>query len=152
MEEDDFNTTLSLTSPNFGNDSELPKQFSNQGHNVNPTLKISNVPNGTKKLILLFDSIEEDALSKSHWVLYDIDPETRVIEQGFIPKGSKLGINSFNEKKYHGPEIGPHKKQYFFKLYAVDQEISFDENTTKEDIELEIGGCILDSTNLICWY
>ena len=71
--------TLSLTSPAFAEDGEIPARYTLRGQHVSPRLAWSEPPGGTKSLALIVD--DPDApdpkapkMTWVHWVLYNLPP------------------------------------------------------------------------------
>ena len=46
---------MTLSSPEFENGASIPTRFTCDGNNINPTLRIENVPAGTKSLALILE-------------------------------------------------------------------------------------------------
>lgn len=65
---------------------------------------------------------------------------------------AKTGVNDWKRRAYGGPcpPIGRH--HYFFKLYALDTELSGLDGPTKADLEAAMGGHIVAQTELIGTY
>ncbi|MCZ6901442.1 MAG: YbhB/YbcL family Raf kinase inhibitor-like protein, partial [Rickettsia endosymbiont of Ixodes persulcatus] len=61
--------------------------------------------------------------------------------------------NSWKEKKYGAPCLSagkPHR--YFFKLYALNDYLALDENTSKQDLVLALQKHLLSKVELIGIY
>jgi Raf kinase inhibitor-like YbhB/YbcL family protein len=69
-----------------------------------------------------------------------------------LPKAAALGKNDWGKAEYGGPcpPIGRHR--YFFKLYALDTELTGLSSPTKADLERAMKGHILDSGELVGTY
>jgi phosphatidylethanolamine-binding protein (PEBP) family uncharacterized protein len=80
-----------ISSPAFENGGEIPKKYTCDGTNVNPFLKIENVPSNTKSLALVFDDIDAPRGSYVHWILWNIDPNIREIKENSVPGGGGSG-------------------------------------------------------------
>jgi Raf kinase inhibitor-like YbhB/YbcL family protein len=129
--------SFTLSSPVFGGGSMIPAQYSRKGDDISPPLEWGEPPEGTKSfaLILFSDPVMDGGGNWTHWVLYNIPPNTRSLKQGIqpdneglLPDGSKHFKNSWGEFAYGGPN--PQHAQtfnYYFKLYALDSVIDLDE-------------------------
>lgn len=140
---------MELKSPEFENNQFIPKKFTCEGEDVNPALIIENLPEGTKSLALIVDDPDAPMGTWVHWVVYDI-PVTSRIDEDSVP--GKQGINDFRKKDYGGPCPPSGTHRYFFKIYALDQELGLPEGITKEDLEKAMQGHILDKAELIGLY
>jgi Raf kinase inhibitor-like YbhB/YbcL family protein len=70
---------LKLTSPAFRNQGEIPAVYTCDGKDLSPPLAWSNVPEGTRSLVLIVDDPDapDPAAPKMtwvHWVLYNLPP------------------------------------------------------------------------------
>jgi Raf kinase inhibitor-like YbhB/YbcL family protein len=66
--------------------------------------------------------------------------------------GAKHGVNDFQKFGYGGPypPCGTHR--YYFKLYALDIELTREPGLTKEQLLTEMQGHILDEGQLMGRY
>jgi Raf kinase inhibitor-like YbhB/YbcL family protein len=140
---------MKLTSPEFGNNELIPKKFSCQGRDVNPTLVIDDMPKDAKSLALIVDDPDAPGMTWVHWVVYDI-PIASEIDENSIP--GKQGFNDFGRTNYGGPCPPSGTHRYFFKLYALDSELNLKEGVRKQDLEKAMHGRILDQAELIGLY
>ncbi len=152
---------LSLSSPVFAHNGEIPKIYTCQGKDLSPALKWSGLPNGTKSLVLIVDDPDapDPAAPKRvwvHWVLYNIPPETtglrEAIGAGALPAGTLQGKNDWDRTGYGGPcpPIGRHR--YFHKLYALDAVMPDLKQPTKADLLKVMDGHVLGEAQLIGTY
>lgn len=140
--------TLRLTSPSFENNAELSSKFTCDGDNVSPALSIIGVPPAAKSLVLIMDDPDAPGRTWVHWVRWNIPPTTVEIIEGVESLGVS-GLGSSNQSIYQGPcpPTGTHR--YFFKLYALDAELTLPPGATKAEVEQAMKGHILDQTELI---
>jgi len=139
---------MKLTSPDFENNKMIPRKFTCEGADVNPTLVIEDIPAGTKSLALIVDDPDAPG-TWVHWVVYDIPVVSRIDEDS-IP--GKQGMNDFRRKDYGGPCPPSGTHRYFFKLYALDKELALGERVDKKALEKAMQGHILDKAELIGLY
>ncbi len=129
---------LLLESPAFSAGSEIPRKHGYKNGNTSPPLKISNVPSEAKSLALIMD--DPDAVAAVgklwvHWVMWNIEPNTKEIEEGKKPEGAVEGKTDFGEIGYGGPAPPDKTHTYVFKLYALDSKLDLKEGATKKDLE-----------------
>jgi len=140
---------MRITSPEFENNSFIPKRFTCQGEDISPLLTIEGIPDGAKTLALIVDDPDAPMGTWVHWVVYNI-PVVSSIEENSIP-GQEV-MNDFGRKNYGGPCPPSGVHRYFFKLYALDTEISLRDNARKRDLEKAIQNHILAQAELIGLY
>jgi Raf kinase inhibitor-like YbhB/YbcL family protein len=149
---------MEISSSDFGPGQSIPTRFTCEGEDVAPALQWKDVPQGTKSLALICD--DPDApdpkapkMTYVHWVVVGIPPSAHGLpEGGALPKGARHGVNDWKRKSYGGPcpPIGRHR--YFFKLYALDTELSDLAAPTKPELEAAMKGHVLASAELIGTY
>ncbi len=151
---------LTLTSPAFKAQGQIPAKYTCEGDEVSPPLNWSGVPEGTKSLALIMDDpdVPDPAAPKRvwvHWVVYNIPPDAHGLPENAgkagLPKGAVAGVNDFKQAGYGGPcpPIGRHR--YFHKLYALDTTLKLNA-ATKRDLEAAMEGHVLAKAELIGTY
>ena len=140
---------MKLTSPEFGNGNKIPRKFTCEGDDFNPTLIIEDIPAGAKSLALIVDDPDAPMGTWVHWVSFNI-PVVSQIDEDSIP--GKQGLNDFGRKDYGGPSPPSGTHRYFFKLYALDTVLNLNEGINKEALEEAMEGNILDKAELIGLY
>ena len=138
---------MKLTSTAFNDDSTIPKKYGYNYQNVNPPLKIENIPDETKSLVLIMD--DPDALTAVgkiwvHWTLWNLSPDTSNIQENVIPDNCIQGINDFGENGYGGPAPPDKEHTYYFRLYAINKILDLSPESSKKDIENQLQQTILE--------
>jgi len=150
--------TLSLTSPVFTNGAPIPDRDTCDGANVSPPLKWMGTPSGAKSLALICEDPDAPGGTWTHWVLYNIPPTTTELPEGVpatpsTPDKLQQGTNDFKQAGYGGPcPPGGASHRYFFRLYALDTELSLPAGTTEADLLQAIKGHILAGGELMGTY
>jgi hypothetical protein len=143
---------LQLVSSAFKHNEYIPKKFTCDGEDINPPLLIDNIPSGAKSLALIVDDPDAPIGTWVHWVVWNIDPNTREIKENSVPKGTQQGMNDFRKHGYGGPCPPSGTHRYFFKLYALDNMLDLGANAKKSDLEKVMKGHILEKTEIIGLY
>ena len=128
---------MKLESSSFENGGIIPRKYGYKKENVNPPLKIENVPNNAKSLVLIMD--DPDAMGAVgkiwvHWIVWNIDPKTTEIKENSVPVNSVLGKTDFGEIAYGGPAPPDKEHLYMFKLYALDSKLDLQSGSTKDQV------------------
>ena len=111
---------FSIKSDDFENESMLNKKFTPYGEDVNPSLKWSDPPEGTKSFALICEDPDCPSGLFTHWAVKNIPLEVTKIENG-----QKIGEeirNSWGLKRYKGPRPPNGTHRYYFKLFALSIE------------------------------
>jgi Raf kinase inhibitor-like YbhB/YbcL family protein len=127
---------------------------------VSPPLSWSGTPANTKRFALIVDDPDAPDPAKPqrvyvHWVVYNLSATATSLPENAskrLPKGAVQGKNDWGMPEYGGPcpPIGRHR--YFFKLYALDTELTELSSPTKADLERAMKGHVVDSGELIGTY
>jgi Raf kinase inhibitor-like YbhB/YbcL family protein len=142
-----------ISSPAFADGSDIPVRHTCDGNDLSPQIAWSDVPEGTRSLALIVDDPDAPRGTFTHWVLYDIPPETNGLGEG-----NTLGIagrNSFGRSGYGGPCPPPadDAHRYRFRLHALDiPSIALSGNATREELEAKMETHVLGTAQLVGKY
>ncbi len=138
---------MEIKSTAFSPNGRIPEDFTCMGENINPELAFVDPPVNTKSLALVMDDPDAPSGTFTHWVVYNIPPEVKMIPQNSTPPGIQAK-NGRDENRYTGPCPPNGEHRYFFKLYALDVLLP---NTieTKEQLQEAMSGHILDDAELM---
>jgi len=161
---------MQITSSAFDHNQSIPSKYTCDGENISPPLVISDVPEGTKSLVLINDDPDAPGGTWVHWTIWNISPDTTAIEEDTVPSGAGgpalsavEGMTSFGSQGYGGPcpprvdsrvEAGPPSgtHRYFFKLYALNDVLALSPDADTSQLEAAIEGHILDRAEVIGLY
>lgn len=143
---------MKISSPAFENNANIPSKYTCDGENTNPPLEFSDVPAEAKSLVLIVDDPDAPAGDWVHWTVWDIEPDTKLINENSIPPGATKGMTDFGKPGYGGPCPPSGTHHYQFKLYALDINLDLESNARKTDIEKAMAEHILDQAELIGLY
>jgi Raf kinase inhibitor-like YbhB/YbcL family protein len=152
---------LTLTSPSFEDQGNIPRNHTCEGEDVSPALAWSGAPDARKSFALIVD--DPDApdprapkMTWVHWVLYNIPPTAAGLPEATqsktLPPGTLEGVNDWKHTGYRGPcpPIGRHR--YFHKLYALDAVLPDLHHPTKAALEKAMEGHVLAQAQLMGTY
>lgn len=143
---------LDLLSPEFEDGDPIPSKYTCDGEDVNPPLQILDIPEEAESLVLVVYDTDSPDGDFVHWLLWNIPPNTTKIAEGELPLDAVEGYNDFGDIGYAGPCPHAGEHHYHFHLYALDTEMELDEDATRQKLEKEISGHILDEVQLIGTY
>src|SRR5881275_684476 len=113
---------MKITSSAFREGESIPSKFTCDGGDTSPPLQIGDVPSGAKTLALIADDPDAPGGLFTHWLVWNIPPQTSSIAEGSAPKGVQ-GANDFGKSGYRGPCPPPGRHRYSFKIFALDREL-----------------------------
>jgi Raf kinase inhibitor-like YbhB/YbcL family protein len=141
---------LTVKSQAFEHTKKIPPKYTCDQTGTNPPLSISGVPNTAKSLALIMDDPDATTGTFVHWIMWNISPQTSEIKED-----TAIGVEGLNSMGKAGytppcPPFGIHR--YFFKIYALDCELSLSRNSKKQDLEVAMQGHIIEKAELIGLY
>jgi Raf kinase inhibitor-like YbhB/YbcL family protein len=144
---------MDLTSPDFEDGGEIPREQTCDGEDAAPQLDWSGVPSGVVELALTCEDPDAPGGTFVHWVAWGIDPaDGRLPPEGNA--GIRNGRNGFGRDGYGGPcpppGDGPH--HYEFTLYALDGSVGLEPGATIDDLRSAIDGHIRANATLMGIY
>lgn len=161
LAEGEQNMTLSLKSPDFVHQGEIPKTFTCDGNDTSPALSWSGVPQNAKSLVLIVDDPDAPDPAKPkmtwvHWVLYNIPPTATELPRSVavrdLPAGTLQGKNDWKQTGYRGPCPPTGRHRYFHKLYALNTELPDLHQPKKSELEKAMEGYVIEHAELIGTY
>lgn len=139
---------ITLTSEAFRDGGTIPDRYGCDGQGMSPPLRWEGVPAGTKSLALICDDPDAPRGTFTHWVLYNLPPETKRLPENIphrerLDDGSLQGVNSARRIGYTPPcpPTGTHR--YIFTLYALDTQPDLKPAASKSDLLRAMEGHIL---------
>lgn len=151
--------TLTITSPAFRHEGEIPIEYTCEGEDVSPQLQWSGAPAGTKSLALIVedpDAPDPKAPKRvyTHWVLYDLPAGSGGLERATksLPPGTREGKNDWKRTGYGGPcpPIGRHR--YFVRLFALDTVLGELNQPDRARLQAAMQGHVLGEAVLMGTY
>lgn len=156
---------IRLTSTAFRNGEPIPKRYTGEGDDVSPPLSWSDLPEGTKELVLTCDDL--DALTPEpwvHWLIYKIAADVTGLPEDLpkrrhlkYPPGALQGKNSWPTGQtigYRGPwpPPGHTTHHYYFTLYALEVHLPVEPGRDKKFLLEMMSGHVLERGQLIGTY
>jgi hypothetical protein len=146
---------MKLTSNAFEDGKAIPVKYTGFDADVSPPLHWSGAPAGTKGFALICDDPDAPMGTWVHWVIYGLPatadglPEGVPAEESLL-SGARQGVNDFRRVGYGGP-LPPAGKphRYFFKLYALDIELSLRPWASKTELLRTMKGHTLAEAQIV---
>ena len=95
---------MKITSSSISRRAEIPANYSRQGGNANPPLRIEGAPENAKSLVLIVDDPDAPVGLFTHWLLWNIDPKTTEIAGAEHAERRGAGTNDYPTLGYGGPQ------------------------------------------------
>jgi Raf kinase inhibitor-like YbhB/YbcL family protein len=142
-------SSITLTSRSFGEGASIPIDNTCDGKNASPQLTWSSPPEGTKSLALLLE--DSDASSYTHWLAFNMRPETRQLTEGGDVEelGARIGSNDSPDVRYAGP-CPPRGElhHYVFHVFAANATLNLSEGARRRAFDVALNGHLLGEGTL----
>ena len=148
---------MQVTSTAFKEGQSIPRQYTCDGVNISPPLEWNGVPKSAKTIAIIADDPDAPPGTWVHWVLFNLPAENIGLVENLpttesLKAGGFQGNNDFQKIGYGGPCPPSGTHRYFFKVYALDNELPLKAGATKADIEKAMQGHIVAQTQLMGTY
>ena len=142
---------MKITSSAFQEGGNIPSKFTCDGGDTSPPLQIAEIPSGAKSLALIVDDPDAPSALFTHWIIWNISPQTNAIAEGSAPKGVQ-GTNDFGKSDYGGPCPPSGTHRYYFKIFALDRELDLPSGTKRSQLDAAMKGHVVAQGELMGRY
>ncbi len=139
---------MRLTSPAFDDGGRMPGRYTAPDANELPTLRIDDVPSDARSLAVVLEDLDSPLGTVTHWLAWNIPPDTRELSTEGLPEGSCEGLGTFGEVGYFGPAPAEGQHRYCFRLFAVARMLDLKEGAKRPDLDKALEGHILKEARL----
>ena len=150
--------SFALKTAAFPSEGEIPQKYTCSGADVSPALAWSGIPKEAHSLALIVDDPDAPGGVWTHWLIWNIPAQASELPEAVphaevLENGAHQGLNDFKRIGYGGPCPPPGKAhRYFFKLHALDTELSNLSHPTKAQLEQAMQGHVLAKAQLMGTY
>jgi Raf kinase inhibitor-like YbhB/YbcL family protein len=142
---------MKITSSAFQEGGNIPSKFTCDGSDTSPPLQITGVPSAAKSLVLIADDPDAPSGLFTHWLIWNIPPQTNSVAEGSAPKGVE-GTNDFGKSGYRGPCPPPGTHRYSFKIFALDRELDLRSGAKRNPLDAAMKGHVIAQGELVGRY
>jgi hypothetical protein len=148
---------IRLISRAFKEGQPIPPTYTCDGVNVSPPLEWSGVPKTAKTVAIICDDPDAPGGTWVHWVVYNLPADNIGLVENLpatpdLKAGGFQGKNDFEKIGYGGPCPPSGTHRYFFKIYALDGELSLKAGATKAEMMKAMEGHIVVQGQLMGTY
>lgn len=140
--------TIRVESVAFEDGGTLPVRFTADGEGVSPPLAWSNLPEGTRQVLVVVEDPDVPALQPFIHLIALFDAETTSVAEGQIADASgapRVGRNSLGRPGWlptdPPPGHGPHR--YLFQVFALSRDVSWDDQPGKTEVKAALTDAVL---------
>ncbi|MFP4165009.1 MAG: YbhB/YbcL family Raf kinase inhibitor-like protein [Chitinispirillaceae bacterium] len=136
---------MKLSSPAFENEGFIPPKYTCAGININPPLRVTDIPEKTESLCLIMHDPDSPSGNFLHWLDYNVEP-VEAIDEGSRP--GTQGKNDFGNIGYGGPCPSDGMHTYVLDAYALDSKLDLPQKAERKDVEQAMQEHILAKAEL----
>ena len=142
---------MTIGSSAFHQGGDIPAKFTCDGGDTSPPLKIIGIPSEAKSLVLIADDPDAPSGVFTHWLVWNIPPQTNSVAEGSAPKGVH-GKNDFGKSGYGAPcpPTGAHR--YYFRVFALDRELALSSGAKRSQLDAAMKGHVIAQGELMGRY
>lgn len=140
---------MKLDSPTLRPGARIDPKYTCEGADRSPPLAWSEVPGETQSFALLVFDLDAPREASTHWVLYDVDPDRRSLDEQTTH--GRRGRNDFESPGWSGPcpPQGDDEHRYVFALYALDMpHLGLEPGAHRQEVERRMEGHVLEEARL----
>jgi len=143
--------TLTITSSAFIHYGYIPTKYTCDGNNVNPSLRIKNIPKHTKSLAIIVEDTDAPIRTWIHWLVWNVKL-THFVKENVDSNFGISGIIDFRKTQYVGPCPISGIHHYHFKVYALDDLLDLPIGVSKIELEKAMSRHIIAFGELVGLY
>ncbi len=135
----DNKAEIKLTSAAFKEGEAIPRAYTCDGVNISPPLEWSGVPKTARTIAIVADDTDAPGGTWVHWALYNLPAENIGLVENLpltenLKAGGFQGTNDFQKIGYRGPCPPSGTHHYYFRIYALDSELTLKAGATKAEL------------------
>ncbi|MFO7786952.1 MAG: YbhB/YbcL family Raf kinase inhibitor-like protein [Halospina sp.] len=139
---------MHLSSPAFSDGDLIPWQYTAPKANELPPLQIADVPEQALSLVLILEDVDSPLGTLTHWLAWNIPPDTRSLDAVNLPADCCIGRDSFGKIGYLGPIPPQGRHHYRFSVLALDTMLTLEAGATRPELERALKGHVIDQSAL----
>ncbi len=148
---------MEVLSSAFDDGAMIPEKYTCDNIDISPPLKWSSVPDGTKTFAIICDDPDAPMGTWVHWVIYNLPANINELSEDvppseILPNRAKQGRNDFGKIGYGGPCPPGGTHRYYFKIYALSEELKVEAGITKSELLKAMEGYIVSEGQLMGRY
>jgi Raf kinase inhibitor-like YbhB/YbcL family protein len=142
---------MKVTSSAFQEGANIPSKFTCDGGDTSPPLQIADIPSEAKSLLLIVDDPDAPSGLFTHWMVWNIPPQTSAVGEGSTPKGVQ-GTSDFGKSGYGGPCPPSGTHRYYFRIFALDRELDLPFGSKRAQLDAAMKGHVVAQGELMGRY
>ena len=143
-----FIDRLAIASPDFAALAPIPAEFTADGGNAAPRLRVSGAPEGTVELaVVCHDPDAPLPQGFTHWTVYGVPADADELDTA--ADGVRVGPNGMGQTGWFGPQppVGHGVHHYYFWVYALRRPVAG--TPTREEFLADYADAIIEQARVV---
>ena len=140
---------MRLTSPAFRDGEAIPAEHLATHVNELPPMYVEAVPAGALSLAILIEDIDSPLGEHvTHWLVWNIPPDTTYLDAVSVPSECCVGTDTFGKVGYTGPGPLEGRHHFRFVLLALDTMLDLPTGAPRPLFDAAIEGHVIAEAEL----
>lgn len=138
---------MRVFSPAFEEGEIIPAHWCAPASDTLPRLEIEDVPARAASLVAILEDPESPLGTVTHWLVWNIPPETRYLDPQALPAGACAGLDTFGQSG----EMGPPPtgcRHYRWEILALDVMLDLPAGASRVQLDRSLRGHVLERARL----
>lgn len=139
---------MRVISPAFEEGEIIPAEWCAPATDTLPRLEIEDVPAQAASLVAILEDPESPLGTVTHWLVWNIPPETRYLDPDDLPPGATVGLDTYGGTGEMGPPPPAGRHCYRWEILALDTVLDLPAGTPRSRLEPALRGHVLERARL----
>jgi Raf kinase inhibitor-like YbhB/YbcL family protein len=140
--------TITVDSPAFDDGGPIPVRFTADGEGVSPPLRWSNLPAGTRQVLVVVEDPDIAAPQPFIHLIAVFEAEATGVDEGALMKDggpARLGKHSMGGVGWlpHDPPPGHGPHHYLVQVFALGRAVDWDMHPGKDEVKRALADAVL---------
>jgi hypothetical protein len=140
---------MRIRSPAFEDGGTIPDQYGKEGGNKRPPLQFEDIPTSAKSLVIIVDDPDAPNGTFTHWLAFNIPTSVRELAENAASVPMQEGRNDYGQSSYGGPKPPSGEHRYYFKLYALDDQLPLQRGVSRLQLEEGMIGHVIGEAECV---
>lgn len=139
---------MRVISPAFEDGEIIPAHWCAPASDTLPRLEIEGVPPCAASLVVILEDPESPLGTVTHWLVWNIPPETRYLDPADLPDGATVGLDTYGGTGEMGPPPPTGRRHYRWEILALDTALDLPAGASRIQLDPALRGHVLERARL----
>ena len=139
---------MRVISPAFEEGETIPADWCAPASDTLPRLEIEGVPPRAASLVAILEDPESPLGTVTHWLVWNIPPETRYIDPADLPADARVGMDTYGQSGEMGPPPPAGRRHYLWEIRALDAVLDLPSGASRVQLDRALQGHVVERARL----